>query len=50
MGISEEAFEDILDDEEVFLSDPQVLEYKYSINGLIEDIESGVKIRMTLIL
>lgn len=27
----------------MFLSDPQVLEYKYSLNGLIEDIESGVK-------
>ena len=43
LGISEDAFDDILEDEEVFLSDPQVLEYKYSLNGLIEDIESGVK-------
>ena len=31
LGISEDAFDDILEDEEVFLSDPQVLEYKYSL-------------------
>lgn len=43
LGIVEDAIDDILENEEVFLSDPQVLEYKYSLNGLIEDIESGVK-------
>ena len=35
LGISEDAFDDILENDEIFLSDPQVLEYKYSLNGLI---------------
>ncbi len=43
LGIVEDAVDDILKNEEIFLSDPQVLEYKYSLNGFIEDIESGVK-------
>lgn len=43
LGISEEAVDDILEENNLFLSDPQVLEYKYSLDGLIEDIESGIK-------
>ena len=42
-GIAEEAVDEILEEEDVFLSDPQVLEYKYSLDGLIEDIDSGIK-------
>jgi len=28
---------------EGFVSDPNVLEYKYSLDGLVEDVESGLK-------
>lgn len=43
LGIAEEAVDEILEEDDVFLSEPQVLEYKYSLDGLIEDIESGIK-------
>ena len=34
----------ILDDYEIpFISSPRILEYKYSLDGLIEDIENGTK-------
>lgn len=35
--------EDILDSHEGFLSEPKVLEYKYSLDGLIENLEDGSK-------
>lgn len=43
LGVSEEVLEEMLNDREEFISDPKVLEYKYSLDGLIEDIESGIK-------
>lgn len=43
LGVSEEVIDEMLRDREEFVSDPQVLEYKFSVDGLIEDIESGIK-------
>lgn len=43
LGIAEDVFEEMLKDREEFVSEPKVLEYKYSLDGLIEDIESGIK-------
>jgi hypothetical protein len=43
LGVSEDVLEEMLIDRDEFVSDPQVLEYKFSIDGLIEDIESGIK-------
>lgn len=43
LGISEDVFDEMLEDREEFVSEPKVLEYKYSLDGLIEDIESGIK-------
>lgn len=43
LGVTEDVVDEILDDRDVFVSDPKVLEYKYSLDGLIEDIEAGIK-------
>lgn len=43
LGVTEDVLEEMLDDRDVFISVPKVLEYKYSLDGLIEDIESGLK-------
>lgn len=44
LGISDEIVEDIKEKyPNGFCSSPKVLEYKYSLDGLIEDIESGLK-------
>ena len=43
LGIAEDVFEEMLKDRDEFISEPKVLEYKYSLDGLIEDIESGIK-------
>lgn len=43
LGIVDDVFEEMLADREEFVSEPKVLEYKYSLDGLIEDIESGIK-------
>ena len=43
LGVAEETVDEILGNQELFMSDPQVLEYKFSIDGLVEDIESGMK-------
>ncbi|WMJ77558.1 MULTISPECIES: ATP-binding protein [unclassified Sedimentibacter] len=44
LGVSEENVVDILDKSpHGFSSYPKVLEYKYSLDGLIEDLESGLK-------
>lgn len=43
LGIAEDVFEEMLKDRQEFVSEPKVLEYKYSLDGLIEDIESGIK-------
>lgn len=43
LGIVDDVFAEMLADREEFVSEPKVLEYKYSLDGLIEDIESGIK-------
>ena len=44
LGVQEEVIDRLIhDDIESFISAPNVLEYKYSLDGLIEDIEDGVK-------
>ncbi|MFA9423868.1 MAG: ATP-binding protein, partial [Sedimentibacter sp.] len=44
LGVSEENVMEILEKSpDGFTSYPKVLEYKYSLDGLIEDLESGVK-------
>ena len=43
LGIMEDVIEEMVDDMDEFVSEPKVLEYKYSVDGLIEDIESGLK-------
>lgn len=43
LGIAEDVFAEMLKDREEFVSEPKVLEYKYSLDGLIEDIDSGIK-------
>ena len=43
LGIAEDVFTEMLKDREEFVSEPKVLEYKYSLDGLIEDIDSGIK-------
>lgn len=43
LGVSEDVLSEMLSDREEFVTDPQVLEYKFSVDGLIEDIESGIK-------
>jgi len=44
LGVSEEIVNEILEGlPHGFISRPKVLEYKYSLDGLIEDLESGIK-------
>lgn len=43
LGIVEDVLEKFVDDDKEFVSQPRVLEYKYSLDGLIEDIDSGLK-------
>ncbi len=43
LGIMEEVVEQLIIDGKPFVTEPKVLEYKFSINGLVEDIEAGVK-------
>ena len=43
LGISEEVFNALVSDDTPFITDPKVLEYKYSLDGLVEDIDTGVK-------
>ena len=43
LGIVDKVIDDILQGESEIISDPQVLEYKYSLDGLVEDIEDGTK-------
>ena len=43
LGISADVLYQMLEDKEELVSGPQVLEYKFSVDGLIEDIESGLK-------
>ena len=43
LGVNEEVFDELVPDGTPFITDPKVLEYKYSLDGLIEDFESGVK-------
>lgn len=43
LGITEEVIEELLSDRDILVSDPKVLEYKYSLDGLVEDIDSGLK-------
>lgn len=43
LGICEDVLEEMVSETEEFISEPKVLEYKYSVDGLIEDIESGLK-------
>ncbi len=44
LGVSEENVSDILENApQGFCSYPKVLEYKYSLDGLIEDLDSGLK-------
>lgn len=43
LGICEDVLEEMVTGTEEFISEPKVLEYKYSVDGLIEDIESGLK-------
>lgn len=44
LGVSEENVIEILENSpDGFISYPKVLEYKYSLDGLIEDLESGIK-------
>lgn len=43
LGVTKDVLDEILDDRDEFVSVPKVLEYKYSLDGLIEDVESGLK-------
>lgn len=43
LGISSEYLESYLDEAESWISEPKILEYKFSLDGLIENIESGTK-------
>lgn len=43
LGIVDDVIEAMLQDNEEIITDPKVLEYKYSLDGLIEDIEDGTK-------
>lgn len=44
LGIEREIVEEFIEQSiEGFISDPNVLEYKYSLDGLVEDVESGLK-------
>lgn len=44
LGIDEEIVEKFKEDAtEGFISEPNVLEYKYSLDGLVEDVEDGTK-------
>ena len=43
LGIVEDVIENVLQDREQIITDPKVLEYKYSLDGLVEDIEDGTK-------
>ena len=43
LGVSKDVIKEFLIDNSSFISDPKILEYKYSIDGLIEDIEDGSK-------
>ena len=42
LGIVENVAQ-VLGDQEEYISDPKVLEYKYSIDGLVEDLDDGTK-------
>lgn len=43
LGVSEDVLDEMLQDKEEIVSGPQVLEYKFSVDGLVEDIDSGLK-------
>lgn len=44
LGVDEESVDNIIDSyHDGFISQPKVLEYKYSLDGLIEDLENGTK-------
>ncbi len=43
LGITQEIISGVVGDKEEFLTDPKVLEYKYSLDGLVEDIDDGTK-------
>ena len=43
LGIVNDVITHILDGKDEMISDPRVLEYKYSLDGLVEDIEDGTK-------
>jgi hypothetical protein len=44
LGINKDSVVEILNAYKTgFISEPKVLEYKYSLDGLVEDIESGIK-------
>ena len=43
LGVFEEVLDELIPGGEPFITDPKVLEYKYSIDGLVEDIDSGIK-------
>ena len=43
LGIVDKVITDVLQNENEVISEPQVLEYKYSLDGLVEDIEDGTK-------
>ena len=44
LGIGEDAVKTGIDhDAKGFVSDPKILEYKYSLDGLVEDVENGSK-------
>lgn len=49
LGVSEDVLDEMLQDKEEIVSGPQVLEYKFSVDGLVEDIDSGLKIQVILI-
>ena len=43
LGITERTYEGLITDEKPFITEPRVLEYKYSIDGLVEDFATGLK-------
>ena len=43
LGIVEDVINEMLVGKGEFVSEPRVLEYNYSLDGLVEDIDTGVK-------
>lgn len=43
LGVTSDVLENLLEDEDEIITEPEVLEYKYSLDGLVEDIEDGTK-------